>query len=84
MTASVLAQPKKMQTELQSSKHCKEQKALCPHLTITNLSFHQQKMAARVTGKRTSRLEVATSLIIRRFFLGKKLTSPVRTKELTC
>lgn len=41
-------------------------------------------MTARVTGKRMSRLEAATSLIIRKFFLGKKLMSPVRTKELTC
>lgn len=40
-------------------------------------------MAVKVTGKRMSRLEVATNLIIRKFCLGKKLMFPVRTKELT-
>jgi hypothetical protein len=41
-------------------------------------------MAVKVIGKRMSRLEVATNLILRQLFHGKKLMFPVRTKELTC
>lgn len=50
---------------------------------ITNVSFYQQKMAVKVIGKRMSRWEVATNLILRQLFLGKKLMFHVRIKELT-
>lgn len=50
---------------------------------ITNISFYQQKMAVKIIGKRMSRLEVATNLILRQLFLGRKLMFPVRIKELT-
>ena len=50
---------------------------------ITDISFYQQKVAVKIIGKRMRRLEVATNLIFRQLFLGKKLMFHVRIKELT-
>lgn len=50
---------------------------------MANISFYQQKMAVKIIGKRMSRLEVATNLILRHLFLGRKLMFHVRIKELT-
>lgn len=47
------------------------------------VSFYQQKMAVKIIGKRMSRLEVATNLILRQLFPGKKLMFHVRVKGLT-